>query len=175
MECKICGQDNPPIARFCANCGATLSAQATETSLKAEASLSSTQSATGVAYVGFLTRFAAATIDAIVVWLFYFVLSSFSYLFPLYLRLSLVFLLAGLLYFWLFTGLKGQTLGKMLLGIKVVTIQGDKPGLTIAALREILGKALSAIVLFLGFFWIALDVKKQGWHDKIANTFVVHK
>jgi uncharacterized RDD family membrane protein YckC len=27
--------------------------------------------------------------------------------------------------------------------------------------------------LFLGFFWIAIDMRKQGWHDKLANTVVV--
>lgn len=32
---------------------------------------------------------------------------------------------------------------------------------------------LSALPCFLGFLWIAFDRKKQGWHDKIANTLVV--
>ncbi|EAV2407511.1 RDD family protein, partial [Salmonella enterica] len=25
----------------------------------------------------------------------------------------------------------------------------------------------------LGFFWIAFDRRKQGWHDKLAGTVVV--
>jgi len=29
------------------------------------------------------------------------------------------------------------------------------------------------VALFLGFFWIIWDKKKQGWHDKIAGTLVV--
>jgi uncharacterized RDD family membrane protein YckC len=61
----------------------------------------------------------------------------------------------------------------MLVGVKVVNAQGDIPGLRRAALREILGKIISAIVLFLGFLWIAWDRQKQGWHDKIAGTYVV--
>ena len=32
---------------------------------------------------------------------------------------------------------------------------------------------LSALPCFLGFLWIAIDRKKQGWHDKLANTLVV--
>jgi uncharacterized RDD family membrane protein YckC len=31
----------------------------------------------------------------------------------------------------------------------------------------------SLIVVGLGFFWIAFDPEKQGWHDKIAGTVVV--
>jgi uncharacterized RDD family membrane protein YckC len=32
---------------------------------------------------------------------------------------------------------------------------------------------ISLIALGLGFFWIAFDAEKQGWHDKIAGTVVV--
>jgi uncharacterized RDD family membrane protein YckC len=77
------------------------------------------------------------------------------------------------LYHWLFIGLAGRTLGKMVVGIKVTNAQGDRPGLGVAALREILGKTLSALVFCLGFLWIAWDEKKQGWHDRIAGTYVV--
>ena len=77
------------------------------------------------------------------------------------------------LYHWLFIGLKGQTLGKMAVGIKVVNARGSIPGLGDAALREILGKIVSTIVICLGFLWIIWDGRKQGWHDKIAKTYVV--
>jgi uncharacterized RDD family membrane protein YckC len=30
------------------------------------------------------------------------------------------------------------------------------------------------IPLFLGFFWILIDDRRQGWHDKIAGTCVVY-
>jgi len=36
-----------------------------------------------------------------------------------------------------------------------------------------LGYYVSTIVLFLGFFWVAWDKKKQGWHDKMARTVVI--
>ncbi len=120
-------------------------------------------------YMGFWIRFGAAIIDIIIVWLFFGVLSSLAYILPV----SIILLVGPLLYYWLFTGLRGQTLGKMLVGIKVVDVQGNRPGLTSAALREILGKLVSAIVFYLGFFWIAWDRQKQGWHDKIAITYVV--
>jgi len=119
-------------------------------------------------YMGFWIRFAAALIDAVIVsiisaamnWLPYFGGAVFGILLPL-------------LYYWLFTGLRGQTLGKMVLGIKVVNARGDRPGLGGAALREILGKLISTIVVCLGFLWIAWDKNKQGWHDWIASTYVV--
>jgi uncharacterized RDD family membrane protein YckC len=33
---------------------------------------------------------------------------------------------------------------------------------------------VSFSVLFLGVIWVAFDAEKQGWHDKIARTFVVY-
>ena len=82
-------------------------------------------------------------------------------------------IMAGVLYYWLFTGLRGQTPGKMVVGIKVVGAQGNGLGLGVAALREIAGKLISTIALCVGFLWIAFDDDRQGWHDKIASTHVV--
>ena len=39
--------------------------------------------------------------------------------------------------------------------------------------RRTAHSALSAIVMFLGFLWIAWDPDKQGWHDRIAGTVVI--
>lgn len=73
-----------------------------------------------------------------------------------------------------FIGKKGQTPGKMALGIKVIKKDiKDVPGYTGAFLREFVGKILSAIPLGLGFFWMLWDKEKQTWHDKIAGTIVV--
>jgi hypothetical protein len=40
------------------------------------------------------------------------------------------------------------------------------------ALLRYFGFILSALVLSIGFLWIAFDKKRQGWHDKIARTYV---
>jgi len=87
--------------------------------------------------------------------------------FPLYVW----FLLS--LYHLFFTALKGQTPGKMLFRIKVVDAQGKKPTVGLAFLREVLGRMISTLALGIGFFCIAGDPQKQGWHDEIAETFVV--
>jgi len=39
--------------------------------------------------------------------------------------------------------------------------------------REWIGKWISALVFLAGFLWIILDKENQGWHDKLASTYVV--
>ena len=55
----------------------------------------------------------------------------------------------------------------------VVNAQGEPPGITKAIVREILGKFVSEMALFMGYFWIGRDEKKQGWHDHTASTYVI--
>lgn len=77
-------------------------------------------------------------------------------------------------YFVLFWATTGQTPGKMALGIKVIGTDGMPVNWGKAILRYI-GYIISSLVLMLGFIWIAFDGKRQGWHDKIASTYVVRK
>ena len=42
-----------------------------------------------------------------------------------------------------------------------------------AILREVIGKWISGSVFDLGYIWVAFDEKRQGWHDKIAGTYVI--
>ncbi|MBI4634442.1 MAG: RDD family protein [Deltaproteobacteria bacterium] len=81
--------------------------------------------------------------------------------------------LINMLYFTYFHGYGGQTPGKMMLRIKVIKVAGGKitPG---AAFLRWVGYLISGAVLYLGFLWVLIDTRKQGWHDKIAGTFVVH-
>ncbi|MDA1258136.1 MAG: RDD family protein [Chloroflexi bacterium] len=78
-------------------------------------------------------------------------------------------------YMILFTGLRGQTPGKMVAGIIVVDDQGRLPGVAVAIPREMVGRFVAVAALGLGLAWISLDPKRQGWHDKIAGTYVVMK
>lgn len=80
----------------------------------------------------------------------------------------------NLLYFIGFTSLWGATLGKKVLGIKVIDIKTESvPSFGKVVLRETIGKIISAAVLGLGFIWAIFDKHKQGWHDKIAGTYVI--
>ncbi len=85
----------------------------------------------------------------------------------------LLLLLLGMVYFTYFHGSIGQTPGKILLRIKVIRLTGRELTYGTAFLRW-LGYLLSGFVFYLGFIWVAFDRKKQGWHDKIAGTLVVH-
>ena len=173
MQCKSCGQNNIPEARFCANCGASLESRVEPVATLATTLPTSVKPVVTVAYMGFWIRLGAAVIDA-------FVILAVSGLLRLLrvgaapvIGFALVSFLVPWLYLWLFTGIKGQTLGKMAVGIKVVDQQGNIPGLGPAALREVLGKVISGIAFCIGFLWIIWDKQKQGWHDKIANTYVI--
>lgn len=67
----------------------------------------------------------------------------------------------------------GQTVGKRLVGIRIVRENGEPVGMVSVLLRHCVGYVLSALGAFLGFLWVIWDVKYQGWHDKIARTLVV--
>lgn len=76
-------------------------------------------------------------------------------------------------YYVFFTGYCGQTPGKMALRIKVIGTDGAEIGYRRAALREVLGKFVSGILLGIGYLMIAFDPQKQGLHDKMADTYVI--
>jgi uncharacterized RDD family membrane protein YckC len=73
--------------------------------------------------------------------------------------------------FWLY---KQATPGKMSVSIAVVDAQTGKSLTVGQSIGRYLGYFLSAVPLGLGFFWVAFDAKKQGWHDKLSGTVVVH-
>ena len=63
----------------------------------------------------------------------------------------------------------------MVAGIIVVDEEGHVPGVAVAIPREMVGRLVASAALGLGLAWISLDRKHQGWHDKIAGTYVVMK
>jgi predicted Zn finger-like uncharacterized protein len=79
----------------------------------------------------------------------------------------------GIGYAVFFTGYCGQTPGKMALRIKVIRTDGSPMTYGRAALREVLGKFISGILLCIGYIMVAFDSQKQGLHDKIADTYVI--
>jgi uncharacterized RDD family membrane protein YckC len=79
--------------------------------------------------------------------------------------------LAYYLYFWTSYG-GGQTLGMRALNIKVIRTDGTQLDLVGGLLRYV-GLIVSFAVVFIGVIWVAFDSQKQGWHDKIARTYVV--
>jgi len=79
----------------------------------------------------------------------------------------------GYAYRVFFIGYCGQTPGKMAVGVKVVRTQKTEIGFGRAFLREVIGKFCSKIILGIGYLMVAFDSRKQGLHDKIADTLVI--
>lgn len=72
--------------------------------------------------------------------------------------------------FWTY---KSATPGKMLLKLAIVdATSGQKPSTGQFLLRYV-GYYVSMLPLFAGIVWVGLDKRKQGWHDKLANTVVI--
>lgn len=67
----------------------------------------------------------------------------------------------------------GQTLGNMVVGLKVVGMDGSRLTLGRALIRYF-GYIINASLFSIGFLWAAFDSKRQGWHDKLAKTLVVY-
>ena len=83
-------------------------------------------------------------------------------------------LLVGIAYFgYLEGGPKGQTLGKMALGIRVIDFNTGGPIGYGRGVVRYLGRIISGIVCLLGYLWMLWDKEKQTWHDKIATSVVV--
>ena len=96
--------------------------------------------------------------------------------------------LIGLGYFTVLTAVWGATLGKMAMGMRVADENGIKPGVGAVLLRQFIvgglaplpavmlgmngGGGISGLVTIVVVFWILIDDRRQGLHDKLARTFV---
>lgn len=84
-------------------------------------------------------------------------------------------LFGGVLVVVYFIGLwawRGQSVGQMLLGIKVVPAAAERMDLRIATMR-LVGYVVCIVTLGAGFVAAAFDPNRQGWHDRIGATYVV--
>lgn len=82
--------------------------------------------------------------------------------------------LVSLLYFTLMESGKGQgTLGKLMLGLKVVDTHGRRISFGRAVGRQF--SALLSSILYIGYIMIGLDRHKRALHDRIAETYVVYR
>lgn len=93
-------------------------------------------------------------------------------LFGILIRLYLILFVLCSSYFVILTGIFGQTLGKLLLKIKVIKTDGNEIGIIRSVIRWF-GYALSILSFLLGLIWIFIDAKNQALHDKLAETVVV--
>lgn len=129
-------------------------------------------------------RVLAYIIDAALYWLLpaylFNYLSGASAVSMLFDRLSIVVIVAifvyPVLYAFLisfFISYFGGTPGKLLTGTRIVSPNGSKIGFWRAFFRNHIGYMISGVFLWAGFIWIFLDKERRGWHDQIADTYVV--
>lgn len=76
------------------------------------------------------------------------------------------------LYIWLWVKFAG-TPGHRLLKLKILDADTGKNLSIGKAVIRYIGYIISALVLCIGFVWVVFDARKQGWHDKMANSVVV--
>jgi uncharacterized RDD family membrane protein YckC len=132
-------------------------------------------------YAGFWVRVGAFIIDSILI-----VLVIFPILWSIYgseyfksekiiygfwdFVISWVFPAIAVIVFWIY---RSATPGKIALGLKIIDADtGEKPSLGQCIIRY-LGYYVSIFPLCLGLIWVGFDKKKQGWHDKLAGTYVI--
>lgn len=149
------------------------------------------ESPAGVSWGGFFRRAYALSIDLFVIALLSAIMGAMAYVgykvglsahgqvisgdnaAALFAILTLGWL--GLIgaYFIVMHGLGGQTIGKMLLGLRVVGDDRQPPSFRQAALRWLAAVGFAPIGL--GFLWVLWQPEKRGWHDFVARTWVVRE
>lgn len=78
------------------------------------------------------------------------------------------------LYFVLMTKFFSQTLGKMVFGLKVIPLNGERLSWSMVLFREWIGRYISATIFVL-YAVAAFTPKKQALHDMFADTAVIHE
>lgn len=91
----------------------------------------------------------------------------------------ILFQILAFVFFWLYFALQesGQaqaTLGKRVMGIKVVGADGERISFWHATGRT-LGKIVSNMTLYFGYYMAGFTAKRQALHDLMAATYVVRE
>jgi uncharacterized RDD family membrane protein YckC len=149
-------------------------------------------------YAGFVTRLVAFVIDLLIISVAIGVMLGISRLilyffnidpqellsetsdFSKVLRYIMIFLTSFLFtfivnmvyttFFWVMTG---KTIGKAIMGLQVIGPKGSRITFW-RALKRYIGYWISALPLFLGYFWVLVNDRRLAWHDKIAGTSVIY-
>lgn len=135
-----------------------------------------------LAYAGFWIRVGATFLDTLFLMgvsllIFNPMRRFFGYYGDFFSSIDLLELFFILFYYFLLTWWTGQTLGKIIMGIRVIPIGAKRQTLSVGQvlLREWIGKPLCSLPFGLGYMWVGWNKKKQGWQDLIAHTFVIRE
>lgn len=182
MFCSKCGKANDDLAKFCQQCGANLQPEPSPSNPPGP---SAVVSQTPLKYAGFWNRFAAVFIDGLILGFGGSILNlpfliakgmsnltsyPFWIIFDFFLSLVMGWLYCTLLE----SSSKQATIGKMAVGIIVTDLNGDRISFGRANGRW-WGKAISFLILGIGYIMAGFTKKKQALHDIMADTLVVGK
>jgi uncharacterized RDD family membrane protein YckC len=111
--------------------------------------------------VGFWSRFGATLIDLLLIGLLVLWSQHVSWFIPVWVTYHVA------MWAW-----RGTTIGGIVFNLRVAKLDGRPVDFPIALVRS-LSSFLSALALFVGFFWAGWTREKRAWHDLIANTMIV--
>lgn len=194
--CTACGAALGEGATFCSNCGTPVGATLDYRAATIPPG-SIELAGTSYALAGFWHRFAAVFIDGIV----YSIAAAPLYGLVVFQVLAVLrpgidsdgrvdpdwdalagLVRSGVVWIWVLSAIGivvslaveayGWSPGKAAMGIRVLRADGHRPGWVHGAARYV-GKTISSLPFLLGYLWVIWDSRKQAWHDKFANTYVV--
>lgn len=188
--CTQCGAPNSARSQFCSRCGVSLNpAPMTAPAVPAATPYPAAVPVGSSAYGGFWIRFVAAIVDAIVVQIVVVPvamvfggmsglaggLSSSSDL-GIHLFGGGVGFIVAIAGSWLYEAFLESstyqaTLGKMLFGMKVTDLFGNRIAFGRATARHF-AKYLSGMILLIGYIMAGFTERKQALHDMLAGTLV---
>ena len=79
-----------------------------------------------------------------------------------------------LVYFFALVAVTGRTIGKSVMGIRVVGADGRRLSAARSLLRTI-AYLVSLLPVFAGFAWVLFDRDRRAWHDHLAGSRVVYE
>jgi uncharacterized RDD family membrane protein YckC len=198
--CNKCGAQNAAGAQFCSRCGAPMnlapgvvppavgSPNPAASYPTSATSYPPVMAVAGAGYGGFWIRVVAAIIDAIILRV---VVAPVGMIFG---GLGMAGMMSGIPHVglsllgggvtfilvlfgsWLYEAFMESssyqaTLGKMIFGMKVTDLNGNRISFERATGRHF-AKWLSAMILFIGYIMVGFTDRKQGLHDLLAGTLV---
>jgi uncharacterized RDD family membrane protein YckC len=191
IYCNHCGTQNAAAAQFCRQCGVTLGAgtPAFAAPQNAMGGASVQWAPVSPLYGGFWIRFVAAFIDGLLIEV---VVLPVSFLIggmigaagmavsmP-HTGVRMVNLIIGTVLgtaaSWLYeAGMESSerqaTLGKMVVGVKVTGLDGNRISFARATGRHF-AKIISGMIFFIGYIMAGFTERKQALHDMLAGTLV---
>ena len=199
MFCPKCGKETDASGKFCQWCGAdieSIPAKPVATPEEDEGPEIGIYAGLGRRFIAFIVDIILILLTGGVVIAFFSLTNGLKYAYfmtvsgvnyrelteagtldaalgPVIAAFGMLLIVVPWLYFAGFESSRSQaTPGKVLMGLRVTDMDGNKPTFARTTLR-FFGKFISTLIIFIGFLMIGFTQKHQGLHDKIAGTVVL--